>query len=81
MRGRPSTAPARSGLTDLELEYGCRLRVAASTLAELEVQCLAEDITRGIVQAAERLAARMLEAELKRRAGDRAEGESKVPDP
>lgn len=68
---RHDTAPAWTadrigGLTDLELEYGCALRVTASTLGELEVRCLAEDIKRGIVQAAERLAERMLDAELQR---------------
>ena len=60
------TADRIGGLTDVELEYGCALRVTASTLGELEVRCVAENIKRGIVQAAERLAERMMEAELQR---------------
>ena len=65
------TADRRGGLTDVELEYGCQLRVTAATFGELEVRCLAEDIKRGIVQAAERMAERMIEAELQRSADDR----------
>lgn len=65
------TADRIGGLSDVELEYGCQMRVTASTLGELEVRCVAEDIKRGIVQAAERLAERMLEVELQRRADDR----------
>lgn len=65
------TADRIGGLTDVEVEYGCAMRVTASTLGELEVRCVAENVKLGIVQAAERLAERMLEAELQRRADDR----------
>jgi hypothetical protein len=67
------TAPAwsatrRGGLSNAQLEFGCALRVTASTLGELEVRCVAENVKHGIVAAAERLAERMVEAELRRRA-------------
>lgn len=65
------TADRIGGLSDLELEYGCQLRVTASTLGELEVRCIAENVKAGLVQAAERLAERMLEAELARRSDAR----------
>ena len=68
------TADRRGGLTDVELEYGCALRVTASSFGELEVRCVAENVKRGIVQAAERMAERMVEAELQRRAADRTPG-------
>lgn len=66
------TADRAGGLSDTQLEYGCRLRVTASTFGELEVLTVAENIKLGIVQAAERLAERMAEAELQRRADERA---------
>lgn len=65
------TADRVGGLSDLEVEYGCAMRVTASTFGELEVRCIAEDVKRGIVQAAERLAERLVDAELQRRADDR----------
>lgn len=68
------TADRAGGLTDVELEYGCALRVTASSFGELEVRCVAENVKRGIVQAAERMAERMVEAELQRRADDRTPG-------
>jgi hypothetical protein len=70
------TAPAwsatrRGGLSNAQLEFGCALRVTATTFGELEVRCVAENVKHGIVAAAERLAERMVEAELQRRADGR----------
>lgn len=65
------TADRRGGLSDAELEFGCSMRVTASTFGELQVLTVAEDIKVGIVQAAERLAERMVDAELQRRADGR----------
>lgn len=62
------TADRRGGLSNAQLEYGCRLRVTASTFGELEVLTVAENIKLGIIAAAERLAARMVEADQRRRA-------------
>jgi hypothetical protein len=67
------TADRRGGLTNAQLEFGCRLRVCASSFGELEILTVAENIKMGIVTAAERLAARMVEAELRRR--EDAQGE------
>lgn len=62
------TANRAGGLSNAQLEYGCALRVTASSFGELEVRCVAENVKAGIVHAAERLAARMVEADRKRAA-------------
>jgi len=67
------TADRAGGLSDAQLEFGCALRVTASSFGELEVRCVAENVKAGIVQAAERLAERMIEAELQRRADDQTQ--------
>lgn len=61
------TATRTGGLSDAQLEFGCQLRVTASSFGELEVRTVAENVKAGIVHAAERLAERMVEAELRRR--------------
>lgn len=68
------TATRLGGLSNAQLEYGCAMRVTASTFGELEVRCVAENIKQGIVHAAERLAVRMVEADQKRAAEARPDG-------
>lgn len=60
-------ARRRGALSALELEYGCRTVVGASSRGELEVACTAEAVKSGLIRAAERLADGMVEAEIKRR--------------